>query len=63
MTAYKKLRNYINAYIPDSHLIDGGFCKWEVYCPTKEGRAKIARKAILLGMKIEFEQEIMYVKY
>lgn len=63
MALAQKLWHYILTYIPDSNLIDAGFCKWEVYCPTRKGRAKIARKAILLGMKIEFKQETMYVKY
>lgn len=63
MAQWQKLWHYILSRIPDSNLINVGFCEWEVLCPTKEGKAKIAKKAILLDMKISFRGETMIVRY
>jgi len=63
MTPCEKLRSYVHTYLKDAYIIDAGFAKWEVE-GTIEQKAKIAKKAILLGMKVNFVSVYeMYVAY
>lgn len=53
MTQKEKLDSYIRTYQKGAFLIDAGFGKWTV-AGNKHQYAAIARKAILLGMKVRF---------
>ena len=57
MTPIEKVRSYAYKYLSGAYIIDGGFCKWIVHA-TKEQKAMIAKKAILEGMYVGFENVI-----
>jgi len=62
MTPCEKLRSYVDIYIKDAYIIDYGFAEWIVE-GTIEAKAKIAKKAIMLGLLIKFEGNSMIVYY
>lgn len=52
----QKLRTYVYTYQKGAHVIDNGYAKW-VVAGTKVQHAAIAKKAILLGFKIQYNQD------
>lgn len=65
---FDKLWIYVRTYQKGVRLVDDGFCKWRVH-GNRQQQAAIAKKAILLGMRVGFSEDTgdpwkqMFVKY
>lgn len=57
LTPLEKLRSYVRTYQDGASIIDDGFAQWLVVGTTPQ-KASIARKAIILGMKVNFSDTL-----
>ena len=57
LTPLEKLRSYVHTYHNGASVIDDGFAQWLVTGTTQQ-KASIARKAIILGMKVNFSDSL-----